>query len=53
MQQYNYIQYTICHQDMVGSAACLNYTRQFHCFCNKAYYVSNFKDFNTLAPACK
>ncbi len=24
----------------------------FHCFCYKLYYVSNFKDFNTIAPAC-
>lgn len=24
----------------------------FHCFCHKAYYISNFKDFNTQAPAC-
>lgn len=24
----------------------------FHCFCYKLYYLSNFKDFNTIAPAC-
>jgi len=24
----------------------------FHCFCHKAFYISNFKDFNTSAPAC-
>lgn len=24
----------------------------FHCFCYKLYYFSNFKDFNTVAPAC-
>jgi hypothetical protein len=24
----------------------------FHCFCDKAFYISNFKDFNTGAPAC-
>lgn len=26
--------------------------RHFHCFCYKLYYLSNFKDFNTIAPAC-
>jgi len=24
----------------------------FHCFCYKVFYYSNFKDFNTIAPAC-
>lgn len=24
----------------------------FVCFCYKVYFVSNFKDFNTAAPAC-
>jgi hypothetical protein len=24
----------------------------FHCFCHEAFYISNFKDFNTQAPAC-
>lgn len=22
----------------------------FHCFCYKLYYLSSFKDFNTIAP---
>jgi len=26
------------------------YPNHFHCFCHKLYYLSNFKDFNTLAP---
>ncbi len=26
--------------------------QHFHCFCYKLYYLSNFKDFNTIAPAC-
>jgi hypothetical protein len=25
---------------------------EFYPFCPKLYYFSNFKDFNTLAPAC-
>jgi hypothetical protein len=25
----------------------------FRCFCNKVFYVSTFKDFNTVAPACQ
>lgn len=25
--------------------------RSFTCFCNELYYCSNYKDFNTLAPA--
>lgn len=37
---------------MNSGTACSNYAGQFHCFCNKAYYISNFKDFNTIAPAC-
>ena len=27
------------------------YKKAFSCFCNKLYFFSNFKDFNTLAPA--
>jgi len=25
--------------------------QHFHCFCYKLYYLSNFKDFNTITPA--
>lgn len=24
----------------------------FHCFCYKLYFLSSFKDFHTMAPAC-
>ena len=31
---------------------CASPATHFHCFCHKAFYISNFKDFNTIAPAC-
>ncbi|SIN71866.1 hypothetical protein [Chitinophaga niabensis] len=31
-------------------SACVS--KQFRTFCNKLYYISNFKDFNTLTLAC-
>ncbi|WP_343307132.1 hypothetical protein AAHN97_08430 [Chitinophaga niabensis] len=36
--------------DAAPVSACGN--KQFRTFCNKLYYISNFKDFNTLTLAC-
>lgn len=36
--------------DTAPVSACGN--KQFRTFCNKLYYISNFKDFNTLTLAC-
>jgi hypothetical protein len=35
-----------------GRFTLINNCSEFHCFCSRAFYVSNFKDFNTQAPAC-
>jgi hypothetical protein len=45
-------QRSILHVAAVGCASVASDISTFHCFCYKAFYVSNFKDFNTSAPAC-
>ena len=42
--------YRDCHTGNGIIVRC-NSFQQFHCFCSKLYYFSNYKDFNTQAPA--
>lgn len=49
-QQITYLKRT---QPSVGKNIVVHsqHPNHFHCFCYKLYFLSSFKDFNTIAPA--
>lgn len=43
---------TLPYPDAGRGTMLFSQPQHFYCFCYKVYFLSNFKDFNTLSPAC-